>query len=55
MINYVTVFLSLFPKKNIKKEADPFKSILNWVNHGKSERKAGFAKLFGHVTVWRMS
>ncbi|XP_022799742.1 kelch-like protein 12 [Stylophora pistillata] len=35
----------------VKEEADAFKIILDWVNHRKSERKAVFEELFGHVRV----
>ena len=51
MMNDVAIFLCKFPKKTFKEEADLFKIILNWVNQGKSEWKAGFAKLFDNVRI----
>ena len=36
-------------------EADVFKIILDWINHRKSERKAAFEELFGHVRLGFLS
>ena len=35
----------------VKAEADVFKIILKWVEHGKTERKAAFEELFRHVRL----
>ena len=40
---------------SVETEADVFKIVLEWIEHGKSERKAFFEQLFRHVRLVLMS